>query len=512
MTHPDSSRPSFIQQPERGFLNAAPQLTINHRHPWESDDDSDEPKPSTWLISAGVGESERAAPSEERTPTEVLPGPCITGTATRQSSPLEAWECSGGVDKLVVTIFGFFGPDAEAIAGQLEQARQNVAQKKGSGFVNVFGASLILGPQGHRWANTFMPWVGEYDGIKYSIARWNQSDKCPVAKVEIGSLKLMRDGHRYAWEQALRTLEQLGIRVVEGSVTRIDVCIDQAGVPVAPYCEAIFNEQVISRIRSKAGFNKNEDGSWQGCSVGTSDGVRVSIYDKVRELHDKGGDQEEPKREVLIQRRWGYDADVATRVEFQMSGKWLRSRWKNVKTVEEVFDRLDSIMDYLVNGFFRLVDGEVDRENRNQSRDCPMSPLWQRVVDGFVEALEQNKKVLEKIDPKLPNMKKRVQRLVSAALSICKLTPDYFEEEHQVLERTLNVLASALHDTDWRAVLIQEWDRRLATGTHHVICIDAESFERGRFKPLYDIEVVPRFDEPRADYKPRDMAKPLGLK
>ncbi len=74
------------------------------------------------------------------------------------------------------------------------------------------------------------------------------------------------------------------------------------------------------------------------------------------------------KRAIMIERRWGSLPDNATRCEFQVRGVWLKAKYSNCRTVEEVFAALDGLTEYLVTGFFRLVDGPVDRANKNQQR------------------------------------------------------------------------------------------------------------------------------------------------
>jgi hypothetical protein len=397
-------------------------------------------------------------------------GPGNTATCTRH--PLAA---SGGCDKLEATVYGEYSEDYANWEKELEAARVE-NEKGGRGLVPGQGFCLDVRAKGHRWANTFFSWVGEYDGLKISLRRSDMSDKCPVAKIEVSSLKLMREGHRAPWEQALRILRELGIVVRYNRVFQVDVCLDLAGVPVAPYCEAIFNGQAVSRIRSRASFYKGPRGEWTGISLGDRKGVQLTIYDKLAELVERGDDEAEAKMEVLIQDRWGVLPDEATRVEFKIRGEWLRQKWGGVQTVEEVFDRLPAITEHLVQNFFRIVDGVPDRGNRNQSRE-ELSPLWWEVVNGFVGWLGRAVVELEKkkLEPNGAYAKARAEeRLVGNLCSVLAFTPEYATNPKAALDLLLEVMRLKLSPIVLRQRIQPVWDKWRRDGVLPVLVGDVE--------------------------------------
>jgi hypothetical protein len=341
------------------------------------------------------------------------------------------------------TIYGSFDPSYTARESAFEAAREAAASRVGDAVVEVDGAALLFQARGHRWGAGFFSWVCEYDGIRYSLAKSSQSNKCPVAKIQISSLKLTRDGVIVAWQQALRTLKHLGVIVYSNTLYRLDACLDLPGVDVGLFCEAISHGEVISRVKSQASFNKSAKGEWQGCAIGNRKGVRIVFYDKIEELKAHPGIESEAKREVLIQQRWGVAPERATRVEFQIRGEWLRQRYQGLRSVEDVLGRLADVVAFLATGFFRIVDGEVDRDNNNQSR-AEVSPMWNRVIEGFCDWAGGDAAQLIKVEKKPANREKAIKRLLSSAVSVAAFSPGYVCSRETFLQRVIDELVHAL--------------------------------------------------------------------
>jgi hypothetical protein len=219
-------------------------------------------------------------------------------TATDTSNPTECWHVTGGVDLLEVSIFGWFR-DFNQLSKALEAGRCAAMTKTASRRVDVAAASLYMREKGHRWGNTFMSWVGEYDGITISIGRPSKSKRVAIAKVQIGSLKLMRDGHRAAWAHALRILEGLGIVVERATVARIDVCADLAHVDCAKYVEAVLERRYVTRLKSQSAFYRDRLASIIDYLV--TDYFRLTTHEPDRENNNQNLAPASPEWQAVVE-------------------------------------------------------------------------------------------------------------------------------------------------------------------------------------------------------------------
>lgn len=464
-----SRRVEFFPQAERSFLDVPPVSTIpaglEESLLAQLPEDGQDGALLSYLKKNRQGAEPDPSPrARSGEGSAEPPGPTIRGGGNRQSAGLDValW---GGVDGLEGTLFGKFTESYGVLELALEKARQAALEKCGDRTVQGLGWCGVVQAKGHRWANTFFHWVVEWDGIKISLAKSDQSERCPIAKVKISSLKLMRHGAEQSWAEAMRMLELMGLVVESSTLYRYDVCLDLPGVPVGPYCEAVSDGQAVRRIRSRASFDKNADGTWQGVSVGTREGVRVVIYDKLQELIDHGGPEAEAKTEVLVEQRWGCLPACATRVEFQIRGEWLRRRWENCASVEQALAVLPEVTAYLVNGFFRIVDGAPDRDNNNQTR-APLSPIWRQVVEGFVGFLGAATKELVKVEKRGRVTKAAaLKRLVRSAIQVAAFTPERAVSREEFLQLVAEELNLALPFNDDRRLMIlqdiwNDWEAR----------------------------------------------------
>lgn len=361
-----------------------------------------------------------------------------TAPGNRQS---DQWQTTGGVDFLEVTVFGWQRLQYDETAKLLEQGRQAALGRKGRRVVDVFAASLYMREKGHRWVNDFLPWVGEYDGITISFAKPGVKANGCVAKIQIGSLKLMRDGHRAAWEHALRILDACGVAVDRTTVSRIDFCADLGGVDVTPFVEAIVERRYVTRAR-RARLDRGDDDGWTGCSVGTRSSCLLRIYDKVAELAVRSPAESSAKREALIQRRWGCDQQRATRGEFQCNGAWLRDRWSDCSTVEQVFDSIGAILEYLCNSFFRITTLAPDREHGHQQRSGP-SPEWQQMAEAFRWS-ESIDVPLRKLEKRPVDRKRCDDRLRAAAMALATTLPGVVVDRESFIQAAVDSLVRTL--------------------------------------------------------------------
>lgn len=367
---------------------------------------------------------------------------------------------SGGVDWLEATIYGTFAEGDDGYLQTqlaLEEGRAAAEAGSDSSAVEFVGGRMVMGPKGFRWGNTFFKWTGECNGISYAFGSISQSKACAVAKVRIGSLRLMLDGAAACWAEATRTLAALGVEYSHSVLYRIDVCLDLPGVPVDDYVEALRQRECITRLRSPMHVHYAKSGDYSGVSIGNRKGVFLEIYDKIRELADKSGPEADAKYQILVANRWGCQPDVATRVEFQIRGDWIRGRYADLRSVEQVLEALPQMTGYLVQGFFRLVDGQVDNENYSRAKT---SPCWQRVIDGFFAWLESRNDLLERAPELKPNRDSVVRRWIASTMSVLAMSPDYVDSKNRALQRLVDILSRHLPSQDDLMVkLRRKWEQ-----------------------------------------------------
>lgn len=412
--------------------------------------------------------------SEWAAGSHAAPGNTAPQTSILSSIP----PASGGVDWLEATIYGSFDEERYRKFMQQAEAAAAVAKVGGAGrSVDVMGARLIFRATGFRWGNTFYQYAAEADGIRFAFGRPGQAASCSVAKVQVGSIKLMRDGAERCWAEALAILREVGIFYDRSVLFRIDVCVDLPGVPVGPFCDAMFNREVITRIKSGAHFYRAVDGEWSGLSVGSRSGVSLNIYDKSRELREKSGDHSDVKRALLIENRWGVDCDEASRVEFQVRGEWIRTRFSArdagewgggqvLSSVEDVLEALPGLTGYLVTGFFRLVDGPPDRENNNQSK-ASVSPLWNQVIESFVSWVGRAAEELPRAAKLRPNQDRIVRRFVSSAVAVAAMCPRHVGNRQSAIQCVVDALVRYLPDEkQLYDSLVKRWEAWEAAGVY----------------------------------------------
>jgi hypothetical protein len=217
----------------------------------------------------------------------------------------------------------------------------------------------------------------------------------------------------------------------------------------------------------------------------------LRLYDKVREIEEKSGPEQEAKRFVLQERRWGGACLKATRAEFQIGGQWLRDRWSDCAIVDEVFDRLASIIEYLVSDYFRLTTYEPDRENNNQNL-APASPEWQAVVDAFQWATEEVEELIP-LEAKPVDRKRFDERLKYAALALAKsLGPGVVWDARTFIQGVVDSLVRTMPPSwEIKALVQRAWEETLAAGLDGVADFSAPD----QLSPGWVVTLTPEREE-----------------
>jgi hypothetical protein len=258
------------------------------------------------------------------------------------------------------------------------RAAAEEADLSGVAFALPTGESAWLRTYGHRVPHEGMyKWVIEVEGITISIAPRPHYGKCPNVLIRLGSIPCMAYGGQGAWRLALDIVESLGFKPSYCKASELHVCADLL-IAVAEFVEAYSRGCYITRAVKGREYQSHRRKT--GFDVGRRSATQLEVYDKLQELREKPGLEADRKRELLRTYRGVGDNDHCTRLEFRMQREELRGY--EIDTVDDLFDRLPYIVGDLTTCWFRMVDQQPDRENRNQSR-LPESALWSAVREGF---------------------------------------------------------------------------------------------------------------------------------
>lgn len=254
--------------------------------------------------------------------------------------------------------------------GRAQKASQ--AQDWEGAFVQIGCVKCLVRPSGARVGGLYYSWVVESCGYRLTIMdRRKPFGETPNVRVHVGALALLQTDVESIHASARCFVEFMGGTIQGEKLSRVDACLDLVDVPVGDFVQPFLCGQVVRRGRK---FGVYGDGlGLTGFHVGQGI-VRLRVYDKVAECQDNA-----VKWDAMVQMRYGGEVpEIASRVEFQLRRKALKEF--GVETVADWIQKRAGILDYLTGQWFRLTEGQVDREN---SQRCGPSSLWQRVSEGF---------------------------------------------------------------------------------------------------------------------------------
>lgn len=330
-----------------------------------------------------------SAPSHEGRASGGVPG--ITPPQTRHDV-----HADGGEDFFEACLYLDWDPLAwAALTSRLERAKAEAAAqdvpapaeadlRDGAGGDSAW----FVHPLGHRLgggAGPMMRWKLQREGIVISLAnRQTGADKAgnftmPNCQVRFdGTTLLASDGAESLWRKVRGWLAELGATIRHDVVSRVDPCVDLAGVGLGDLIEAFADERVITRAKKTTDFTHipaevhRTGRKVTGLYIGKDTILR--IYDKAEECRDP------IKRALMEEKRWGgKPQDVATRIEFQLRRDFLKLR--GVDTVADWFRLRASILAYLTTGWVRFVDEGFDRRHTNRARTLP---IWEKIAAAFL--------------------------------------------------------------------------------------------------------------------------------
>ncbi len=298
---------------------------------------------------------------------------------------------SGGVDYLRVSVWGSWSENSFnrlLLLLQTAQEHGKSQQQESYQIELADGEVWSVLPHGSnsglrhkfivRWGTAVITFSGRQVGLKCH----------PNVQIEMASSHLMTVGHHEkAWREVIEMLGRTGMVLERTTVSRLDLCVDLAGVGMDEFQREIAGGQLIRRAR-KGSTHWSDPESWETFTLGQKSKVR--IYEKRKEV-----ERNPDKMLLMLKRRWGTMPKKAVRVEFELHGKKLEEIGCG-RSVEDVFERMGAIVDYFTQDWFRLADKPVDRDGKNQSKP-ENSDLWNQVVQAFHDWVGESEKELEPV-------------------------------------------------------------------------------------------------------------------
>jgi hypothetical protein len=212
----------------------------------------------------------------------------------------------------------------------------------------------------------------------------NWQGSLPNAKLVASSLVIMRLGIDQVVKQAFAALDDLGAKVDHEKVSRVDVCCDLPGRSIVPLKQAFDAGHYVSRAKGDSEFGTKVeviDTDYSIYSIHKKvtsfnlgrGAVRMRVYEKVLECI-----RDVEKLGAMIAHRWGMLPAEAVRAEFQLRRTKLTEL--GVDSLADWLEKRSAIVRYLVESWFRLTDGPVDRKHPDRT---PILPAWREVQDAF---------------------------------------------------------------------------------------------------------------------------------
>jgi hypothetical protein len=309
------------------------------------------------------------------------------GTDSPSVTPFPGLTAVAAIDWIEVGGCAEFSPSREDRFFRLEEvmraareAKQEQPYALAGHSLNVFGTGMGTGRQAR------LPYRLEWAGVTLAFA-----DR-PAPKRNLYNVYIKIPGHaclllgaRQARDAAHAMLADLGGKLMDEWVRRIDLCLDIRGLDLRDELFPSFMEErfITNAVSWNPWMGK---GGPTGFSIGRGGRTSLNVYDK---LLDSLTRQPEDYRQAMIDRRWGGQLPAAaTRIEYQIRKPWLDEY--GYRDADTVLRDLGSIVWKLCGAdartLFRMTTEAVDREGKHQSR-AETSPLWAWLMAEMVKGI-----------------------------------------------------------------------------------------------------------------------------
>ena len=339
---------------------------------------------------AASGRAQAAASLPERLIEELNQGRCLSNTAPQSiqevMSGFPEYCFAGGLDWLEWSIAVQWPADVfQELFSELEKVRQRCQDAKLPEMSHfLYGSVPVLI---HRMGRTrggargrHYPFVITLGGIQCLIGNWQPGEGRPDNfVVRLTGRDCLLRGAWQCRELVHAAIAKLGGEPFREKVSRVDFCLDIAGLSAQVLQELVENRHYISRFKEVRPHLNLADDSKTGFTAGKRP-QRLIVYDKIEQVRRKN-DRE--YTQALIQYRYaGKIPEHATRIEIQLGRAVLLKC--GIGGPEEILKHGPSALRHILTEAFRIVDRPIPPGTKNHSR-AEIHPLWSSIIEAFTK-------------------------------------------------------------------------------------------------------------------------------
>lgn len=296
---------------------------------------------------------------------------------------------TGGEDTVQMMLFVEWDRKFEELAKSLDSLKELAkGEVEGLNYLKSGFDEWLVNPNGFQLGKGKGPkfrWRLAWGGI--ALGMQNRASVPVDAQIGnvwliIGSEILMAcGGLKNVYEIVVEKLKAMGGTILRHKLSRVDACVDLAGVAVTEFTKPFREYRYVTRaqtgtehfeVEMKASVHRRGRRD-TGFSIGTK--IMLRIYDKLLEVKSQPS-----KQAIILERRWGDMPEKATRVEFELKREALKSF--QIDTIEQWEEKKASVMKYLCEEWFRFVEKNGNRTNTSRMK---VLKVWQLVAQRFAE-------------------------------------------------------------------------------------------------------------------------------
>lgn len=224
-----------------------------------------------------------------------------------------------------------------------------------------------------RTGNKFYPYIMRSEDVTLYLSGRKAGTGIPNVMVQIGSISCQSDLEEKL-SKIIWWLESIAGKVVSEKVSRIDLAADIN--EDIKRCDFDDLDLYIGRAdKHDLHYSRKK---FTGISVGNGD-ISLRIYDKTQEMKEKGN----MEKLMFFYHKWKLSLkQKVTRVEYQLRGDAIKELFgSSAKKLVDVKRGIPNVWNYLTTKWFRHVNTEVDRTNKNQAKN-EISDIWKVVVES----------------------------------------------------------------------------------------------------------------------------------
>jgi hypothetical protein len=245
------------------------------------------------------------------------------------------------------------------------------------------GFPVVMRAGGHGKGANYLRYSFDVGGVSVSIG----DGPSGWVYFRVGSLLCMSWGLLGVVDHTSAMVQRLSGVICGSKLSRVDLAVDLAGIPMSEVDFAQRSDYVICAARESTVYMRTSQTT--GIMYGRGATV-VRIYNKALETGRRGD-----KWAWLVDNRYGgVSPEHALRVEIQLRRDALREM--GVDSFEDYIERRAAIARYIVTSWIRFTDSPVDRKNDNYKRSR-MSSFWLRVVHAFESFTGSTERVVRRV-------------------------------------------------------------------------------------------------------------------